>query len=1196
MKRKLPLWWRKCSIASKLTLTATLSIALAVSGVTWLSLRREQQIFRQTLEVQAKSILDLLSVVSADSLYNLQAGELSNSLNRLRQEQLVLTAAVYDRQGQLVAESHQATPVYGLTADPWGKALLAQETLQLQWQPDRLKAGKVVKAGSQTLGAISVELSTAPLAQKMALVRDRGIMVALLAGAGGAIMAWLLGRSIGRPLEQLVQATEQIAAGTFDRVPELDRQDELATLAIAFNRMGDRIRDTIAQLADRAEKLQHSETENLALLAAMPDRLFRLRPDGTYLNVRALKTEPQLGDSAQLAGKPLQDVLPIEIAQQVLDAAQQARQSNTVQVFEYRLSERTIESDNSDSGDRDFEARLMATDAGEVLAIVRDITDRKHYEAQIESDYQQLQQIIKRVPVAMAMFDRQMRYLAYSNQWLLDYNLTTFAEPSLLGHPYPAMGSDFPQSWEKACQQALQGEAITHPEECWQRQDGSTAYIRWAVHPWYGADGEIGGVAIATYPIGELVKARETALEMVRLKSEFLANMSHEIRTPMNGILGMTDLLLTTHIDGQQLDFLQTLKHSSEHLLAMLNSFLDFSQLEAGKLALEQRNFDLYTCLENTIDLFAFAAYSKKLELGLLVDANVPQHWVGDPIRLRQILVNLIGNAIKFTSAGGAIVRVMLADDRTDKSEPPASGLSEMPPVRSPDGATEMMLRFAIEDTGIGIAQSQQAKLFQPFTQVDASSTRLYGGTGLGLAICCQLVQLMQGELHLESTLEVGSAFAFTIPLVCQQSEISSAPALLKYRRLLVADRSEIGRQVVRHYATTWGMEVTEVTDGIAAIEAMRSAVSSGIPFDVVLVDRTLPKLDGETLGDRVRKDAQLARTPLILAIALTESSRTRQLRESGFCDCILKPIKASRLLRVMLDAVENLPPTPIHLSMPPIHIAEKAEKAEKDVPTAPTDGKARVLVVEDIEVNQKVVLNQLKLLGYVTDCVNNGQEALDRLLAHIPDIILMDCQMPVMDGYNATQAIRERERGTDRHTVIIGLTAYAMVGDRQKCLDAGMDDYLTKPVSMEKLADVLAHWLKATRQSELDPLVASSHLETRNSFGGLLDWHRLDQVSGGDREFELELLEAFIESANEYIEELARALASKDATAVARFAHQLKGASGNVGIPAMMEFSTRINDRAKQNNLDGITEELEELQRLQQEVKAAIEELIVES
>jgi PAS domain S-box-containing protein len=1195
MKRMLSLWWRQCSIASKLTVTATVSISIAVSSVTWLSLRREQQTFRQALEAQAQAILDLLSVTSADSLYNLEAGELSNTLTRLDREQLILAAAIYDRQGQLIAQSHQTTPVYGLTADPWGKVLLARETLQFYWQPDRLKAGKSVKAGSQTLGAISVELSTAPLAHKMALVRNRGIVVALLTGAGGAILAWLLGRSIGRPLEQLVNATERVAVGTFEQMPELDRQDELATLATAFNYMGDRIRETIAELADRAEKLQHSETENLALLAAMPDRLFRLRPDGTYLNIRALKTEINSGESIP-ASKPLQDALPAEIVQRVLDAAQQARQSNTVQVFEYRLPDRAIEPDNANSGDRDFEARLIATDAGEVLAIVRDITDRKRYEAQIERDYRQLQQIIKRVPVAMAVFDRQMHYLAYSNQWLLDYNLTGFTEPSLLGQSHPAICPDFPPSWEQACQQALQGEAITHPEECWQRPDGSTMYLRWAVHPWYGADGAIGGVAIATYPIGELVKAREAALEMVRLKSEFLANMSHEIRTPMNGILGMTDLLLATFLDGRQLDFVQTLKNSGEHLLTMLNSFLDFSQLEAGKLVLEQRDFDLYACLDNTIDLFAFAAYSKKLELGLLVDSNVPQQWVGDSVRLRQILVNFISNAIKFTHVGGAIVRVMLGEHQA--------------------GST--ILRFAIEDTGIGIAQNQQEQLFQPFTQVDASSTRLYGGTGLGLAICHQLVQLMQGELHWESELEVGSTFAFEVPLSCQQPEsVLSVPELLKNRRLLVADRSEIGRQVVRHYATAWGMEVAEVTDGIAAIAAMRSAVSAGVPFDLVVVDRALPKLDGESLGDRVCKDAQLAGTPLILAIALAESSHIRQMRERGFCDCILKPIKASRLLRVMLDAVENVPPPPTYSSMQPTQIPEIAEKdlqtapkvaskaASKTAPktepttepsTEPTHEGATVLVVEDIEVNQKVVLNQLKLLGYATDCVNNGQEALDRLSVQLPDIILMDCQMPVMDGYNATRAIRDRERETDRHTVIIGLTAYAMVGDREKCLAAGMDDYLTKPVSMEKLADVLAQWLQVSRQAGVDPLAASAESATNDSFGGLLDWHRLDQVSGGDREFELELLDAFLESADEYIEELDRAFADRDVATVARFAHQLKGASGNVGIPSMMALATQINDRAKQNNLEEIAEDLEKLKHLQQQVKIAVGELIVDS
>ncbi|PPT05299.1 Circadian input kinase A [Geitlerinema sp. FC II] len=1049
--------WRRWPLAVKLTTTIALSTLIGVTSVTLLSLRGKRQIFHRELQTRTKLALDVLSETSADNLLRGNVEPLQTLLSQLAENGSIVSGRVYDRQGNIVADT--ARTVSTPTPDPFGQSVLSSGSPVFEWNGDRLLAGQTVQVGPETVGAISVTVLTEDIDRQAAETRNRSIPIALLVTVGGGAVAWWVSRSISEPLRQLAEATKWVAEGEFQRATDIDilskldleRQDELGGLAKSFSRMTGQIQDMVLYLEQRAEQVQKSEIKNKALLEAIPDTMFCLRTDGTYLDVQADKDQPLLLSRSGFLGKSLYEVLPTELADRNMYYAERARTTGEVQIFEYQL--RIPDRKTGQSKLHDFEARIVTSGDDEVLAIVRDITERKRYEATIEAERQQLRQIVTQAPVAMAMVDTQMCYLAHSNTWLSDYDLEG---RSLVGRCYYDVFPDIPDRWKAMYDRALKGETASNPEDTWKRDDGSVLHLRWAIHPWYKPDGSVGGIVIASTQINELVEAREAALETARLKSEFLANMSHEIRTPMNGVLGMTDLLLTTDLTETQLEFTQALKTSGEHLLNLINDILDFSKLEADKLKLDRHPFELQTCLEEVVNLFAVQAKSKNLTLQVQREPDLPMQLLGDSRRLRQVLMNLVGNAIKFTDRGSvtmSVRRVASSGRNTTDSQ----GSPTMP-----------ILEFSVSDTGIGISETDLNLLFQAFSQVDASSTRKYGGTGLGLAICQQLVTKMGGRIWVESCPSKGSTFRFT-----------------------------------------------------AQFAAIDRSVESNAP--------------------------------------------TRPENEED--DSIALPS-----LPLVARAIASSPPT------------------EDAVATA----LGTVLVVEDTRINQKVVMNQLKLLGYAAECVNNGREAVDCLSQDVFDIVLMDCQMPVLDGYQATREIRQLEANGDRHTTIVGLTAHAMQGDRQKCLDAGMDDYLAKPVTMDKLKGVLASWMSRTNERrtattkaieatdlDADPVNSVNGERSRSESEDIIDWNRLHEVSGDDAEFEIELLDSFLESAYEYLNGASQALEARDAETFCRFVHQLKGASGNVGIPSMMALSSQLNERAKANSLEGADEGLKELSQM---------------
>ncbi len=787
-----------------------------------------------------------------------------------------------------------------------------------------------------------------------------------------------------------------------------------------------------------------------------------------------------------------------------------------------------------------------------LLVVCHDLTDRMQAEQALRESEGRFRELADCAPVVIMMGDAEGG-CTFINQTGADFFGGTRHE--LLGRCledrlHPEDRARYVEDYSRVLAEGQSHQA----EYRFLRADGAYRWMAFHRVPRLLADGTLLGYLTSGVDVTEskeaveaLRRAKEAAEAATRAKGEFLANMSHEIRTPMNGILGMTDLTLNTDLTPRQREYLNLARSSAESLLTVIDDILDFSKIEAGRMDLDPVPFALRDSLEETLQILALRAHAKGLELACRIAPGVPDGLVGDSGRLRQILINLAGNAIKFTEHGEVVVAAELAQA---------------------DGG-EAVLHFSVADTGIGIPPGKLAAIFEPFEQADGSTTRRFGGTGLGLTISSKLVGLMGGRLWVESEAGRGSVFHFTARFRLQPEERSQGPKpkppRLEGRSVLVVDDNATNRLILTELLTEWGMRPLAVDGGTHALEALRSAASRGEPFDVALLDGMMPEMDGFSLAARIRAEPGIARVPLLLLTSASPAADGGRIRSLGFAACLVKPLRQWELIESLMRALADS--GAVEREYAPAGEAIKR-------PTAPDAGPAlRILLAEDNPINQKVAAIMLEKMGHRVTVVGDGRQAVEALGSHDFDAVLMDVQMPEMDGFEALAAILARSHEPRMRIPVIALTAHAMKGDRERCLDAGFSGYLAKPVQSDAIREELARLVPCTRRR--DPSHAPGG-------GPTAVFDRAEALSyvGGDADLLDEILAMFLDDGPRLLDEIRAAAERGDAQAMCSQAHAAACVAQNIAAPAFAAAAQKLEELGRSGNLADAGEACEELGR----------------
>ena len=796
---------------------------------------------------------------------------------------------------------------------------------------------------------------------------------------------------------------------------------------------------------------------------------------------------------------------------------------------------------------------LQGEPSGRIL-IIRDITARREAEATIRRQKQYLETLVNISPAAIVTLDLEKHILSVNPQF---EKLFGFSHSEVMGADLDSLLSSGSTYVEAASytQKVLDGEMIQVTGQR-RRRDGTLVDVEVSGVPLV-VEGQAIGVLGLYHDISELIAARRRAEMADQAKSDFLANMSHEIRTPMTGLLGMINLTLNSELNAEQTDYLLAARESAETLLTILNDVLDLSKIEAGQLTLEDVEFDLERVVEGVAQSLGMRADSKGVEMATLVAPELPAVMVGDPDRLRQVLINLVGNAVKFTEDGYVFVEANLAAE-TDQ---------------------DLTVRFVVSDTGAGIPPERLEAIFERFSQADTSTSRRYGGTGLGLSISRQLVERMGGRISVASEPGKGSTFWFTAVY-----KKAKTPAALPHRslealrgsRVLVVDDSLISRMVLSKHLQLLGLQTACLENGSEVVQTLLEARAEGDPFRLVFLDLWMPEMDGEETLRAVRAHPDISETPVVLLSSVSQRSDIQHISGLGQRSYLMKPVRRSQLVTVLAAQFGLRPSTG---SLPPLPMAPLDDAADR--PKSLT-----ILLAEDNEINRRVGTALLEKAGHKVVSAENGRVAVEKYKQGRFDLVLMDVQMPEMDGFDATQHIRHFE-GPYRHTPIIAMTAYAMSSDRERCFTAGMDDYLAKPLDPAELYSVLRRWgqLPAPEGGETAELPYPDLPPAGPT--APVDIAALLPRFGNDRGFFLEMFQTLLDTLPVKITELRELLAARDARGLALQAHNLRGVASNFNAVQLVDLVLRLEESCKQDDIETASVLVDEIEKAYNRLQA---------